>query len=250
MASRNASVVHGVLIRQWIWPFRVTLWCLVITVGVWAFTVAAQWGWAQHHAAGAPLLHATLVLESEQQALALLRPQVFDPGRLAQWIGDTIRDTALRAAVFSARSLMNLPSNSRAHFGNPALRLGADPGGTFVRQAIARANDTWQMAGVGTGVFATRTAMYAASLPLVVLAMTVSAIDGLVARAKRKACAGRESASLYHRAKLGISFTAILTYLLCLAVPTLTTPIAVLVPMVFIMSIQIKVQCAYYKKYL
>lgn len=250
MASRNANVVQGVLIRQWIWPFRVTLWCLVTAVSVWAFTVAAQWGWAHQHAPDAPLQHAASVRESEQQALAQLRPRIFDPGRLAQWIADTVRDTALRTTVFSARSLMNLPASSRAHFSNPALQMDADPGGTFVWQAIEKANDTWQMAEIGTGVFATRTAMYAASLPLVVLALTVSAIDGLVARAKRKACAGRESASLYHRAKLGISFAAILTYLLCLAVPTLTAPVAVLVPMVIVMSIQIRVQCAYYKKYL
>lgn len=250
MASRNASVVHGVLIRQWLWPFRVTLWCLVIAVGVWAFSVAAQCAWAHHAAPDAQLQHATSVLEREQQALAQLQPQVFDPGQLAQWIADTIRHNAFRVAVFSARSLMNLPSNSRAHFSNPALQLDADPGGTFVRQAIARANDTWQMLGVGTDVFATRTAMYAASLPLVLLALTISAIDGLVARAKRKACAGRESASLYHRAKLGLSFTAILAYLTSLALPQLTTPIAVLVPMVFVMAIQARVQCTYYKKYL
>lgn len=249
MASRSANVAHGVLVRQWTWPFRVLLWCLVIAVGVWGFTVAAQWGWARHSAPAAPLEHMASVLESDQKALARLQPKLFDPGQLAQWIGDGIYDTAVSTAIHAARSVMNVPGRSRAYFTDPKIQYGADPGGDFVRDTLADAGERWKLAVVGTYVFATRTAMYAASLPLVLLAGMIGGIDGLIARAKRKACAGRESASLYHRAKLGTSFVAIMGYLVCLGLPSLSTPASVLIPMATAMAALLRFQCVYYKKY-
>ena len=146
--------------------------------------------------------------------------------------------------------MMNVPASSRMFFTNPRIRNSADAGGDYVRERIAEAGDLWRMVVVGTHVFAVRTAMVAAALPLALLAMAVGAVDGLVARAKRKACAGRESASLYHRAKLGQSFVAIIGYLLCLGLPSLAWPVAVLLPLAIGLAVLLRLQCAYYKKYL
>ena len=80
--------------------------------------------------------------------------------------------------------------------------------------------------------------------------MTVGGVDGFVQRAKRKACAGRESASIYHRAKLGFSFLAILGYLVCVGMPSLAQPARVLLPLAGILTLLLRLQCACYKKYL
>jgi integrating conjugative element membrane protein (TIGR03747 family) len=250
VVSRNSTMDHGILVRQWTWPLRVCLWCLVITVGVWGFTVAAQWGWARRGAPETPVEHATAVLNVDLAALAQLHPQVFDPVRLARWIGDALHDTVVDAALLGARTVMNVPASSRKFFNNPRIRNSDDPGGDYVREQIAEAGDQWRMVVVGTRVFATRTAMVASALPLTLLAMAVGAIDGLVARAKRKACAGRESASLYHRAKLGQSFVAIMGYLLCLGLPSLAKPVAILLPLAIGLALLLRLQCACYKKYL
>ena len=250
MASRNSSIAHGILVRQWTWPLRVCFWYLVITVGVWGFAVAAQWGWAHRAAPEAPVDHATAVLNADLAALGQLHPQAFEPGRLARWISAGLHDTIVNAAVQGARALTNVPANNRKFFINPRIRNSDDAGGDYVREQIADSGDRWHMVVVGTHVFAVRTAMYASALPVTLLAMAVGAVDGLVARAKRKACAGRESASLYHRAKLGLSFVAIMGYLLCVGVPSLARPAAVLLLLAIGLAVLLRMQCAYYKKYL
>jgi hypothetical protein len=198
------------LVRQWLWPLRFSLICGAIALGVLTFTVLAQWAWARHRAPEAPLAHATAALEGDLAALARMQPRFFDPVRLALWIGDTLRDTAIAAATGAARTVMNVPGRSREYFTDPKIHRGEDAGGDFVREQIAGAGDQWGMVVVGTYLFAVRTAMAAAALPLVLLAAAVGAVDGLVARARRKACAGRESASLFHRAKFAVSFVAIM----------------------------------------
>jgi hypothetical protein len=85
---------------------------------------------------------------------------------------------------------------------------------------------------------------------LIGLLAAVALVDGLVARAKRKACAGRESASLYHRAKLGVSFVAILGYVACVGAPSMVDPARLLVPLALLVTAALRLQAAYYKKYL
>jgi len=95
-----------------------------------------------------------------------------------------------------------------------------------------------------------RTATYLCALPLLGLGALLGATDGLVARAKRKACAGHESASIYHRAKLGVSFVAILGYVTYLALPEVSQPLMILIPLAGCLTILVRLQCAFYKKYL
>ena len=250
MASSNASMQHGILVRQWTWPIRAAFWCLLIALGAWWFTVAMQWLWAHRSAPEAPVAYATAVLEDDLAALAQLQPQLFQPDRLARWIGDGLHDSTVMVALLASRTVMNVPGRSREHFIQPKIRQGADAGGDFVKDQMANASEHWQMAVVGTYVFAARTAMYAAALPLIALAAVVGAADGLVARSRRKACAGRESASLYHRAKLGVSFSAIMGYLVCLGVPSLGQSVTLLAPVAIVLALLLRLQCAYYKKYL
>ena len=58
-----------------------------------------------------------------------------------------------------------------------------------------------EAAMVGTQLLGVRAAILARFAPLVLLLYAAGAADGFTRRAIRRACGGRESASLYHRAK-------------------------------------------------
>ena len=55
--------------------------------------------------------------------------------------------------------------------------------------------------GLGTQLLGVRVAFMSRFAPLLLLLYAVGAADGLTQRAIRRACGGRESASLYHRAR-------------------------------------------------
>jgi integrating conjugative element membrane protein (TIGR03747 family) len=72
---------------------------------------------------------------------------------------------------------------------------------TIARNAYVANFQVMQAAMIGTQLFGVRLAMLVMAIPLLALAYCAAAADGLVQRAIRRASGGRESASLYHRAK-------------------------------------------------
>ena len=89
---------------------------------------------------------------------------------------------------------------------------------TVVRRAYLANRSAIETAMVGTQLLGVRVAILLRFLPLLLLLYAVGALDGLTERAIRKACGGRESASLYHRAKylqmaaLGLGSLALLVW--------------------------------------
>ena len=248
MPNDNASIEHGILVRQWKWPLRMVFWWVMIGGCVWIYAVSAQCFWAWRAAPQAMLPHVESVLERDLAALEQLEPGLFEPAAVAGWIHRTLVDSAIGATTSFARTLMDWPARFRAwHDKRPGP---ADAGGDFVRGGMASGDDTLRLIVVGSQIFAIRTAMFTAAAPLLALGLALAVVDGLVARALRKACAGRESGSLYHRAKLGASFVAILGFLLCLGLPTFDRPSVLLVPIAIAVAWAVRTQCAYYKKYL
>lgn len=250
MASDGANIDHGVLVRQWKWPLRIAFWWATIGVLVWAFTLTVHWYWARSSAPEAQLPYAQAVLDQELAALSELRPGAFEPIEVAAWIRDSVHDIAVSTALLFSRALMNWTGFMRTNAASETQRANPDPGGDFVRRQLADAGDGWLLLVTNTGLFAVRTTTYLCSLPLLALGILLGVTDGLVARAKRKACAGHESASLYHRAKLAWSFVAILGYVMYLATPSVAQPVRFLLPLVLLLVLLLRLQCAYYKKYL
>lgn len=72
---------------------------------------------------------------------------------------------------------------------------------TIVRRAYVAHREAIETAMVGTQLLGVRIATLARFTPLLLLLYAIGSVDGLVQRAIRRACGGRESASLYHRAK-------------------------------------------------
>lgn len=72
---------------------------------------------------------------------------------------------------------------------------------TVVRRSYLTHREVIEAAMVGTQLLGVRFAILMRFLPLLALLHVVGAVDGLTDRAIRRSCGGRESASLYHRAK-------------------------------------------------
>ena len=89
---------------------------------------------------------------------------------------------------------------------------------TVVRRSYLANRESIETAMVGTQLLGVRFATFMRFLPLLLLLYAVGAADGLTERAIRRSCGGRESASLYHRAKylqmavLGLGGVALLVW--------------------------------------
>ncbi len=89
---------------------------------------------------------------------------------------------------------------------------------TVVRRSYLAHREAIEAAMVGTQLLGVRFAILLRFLPLLALLHVVGAVDGLADRAIRRSCGGRESASLYHRAKylqmvvLGLGALALLVW--------------------------------------
>uniref|UniRef100_UPI003BEF209D DUF4400 domain-containing protein n=1 Tax=Burkholderia arboris TaxID=488730 RepID=UPI003BEF209D len=87
------------------------------------------------------------------------------------------------------------------------------------------------------------------SLPVLLLGATLGVVDGLVARAIRRANAGRESSNLYHRAKQLHWVGLVFAIGLFLVVPVSVNPGWVFLPYAAWAAWLSHVQWKYYKKY-
>lgn len=250
MATDMATIERSVLLRQWFWPLRLAFWIAAIGITVWVLGMLSQAAWATHRNPGDPVGYQAAHLEQELSALAALTPVLVEPAAIARFIGDTIHHTALATATLVSRTLMNIPGRARDFAASDFIRNSPDPGGTYAQELVRGAGADWNLLVLGTYGFAVRTGMYVAMLPALALSCLLGAVDGLVARAARKANAGRESSSIYHRAKLGVTFVLITGYLVCLALPDVVRPDLILLPLALTAALLLRLQASYYKKYL
>ena len=103
---------------------------------------------------------------------------------------------------------------------------------------------------VGTQLFGVRLATLAMATPLFALIYCASSLDGLVQRAIRRASGGRESASLYHRAKHLQVVLVVTGGAVSLLLPVSIDPRWIWVPGVVGLGVLARLQWAYYKKHL
>ena len=98
-------------------------------------------------------------------------------------------------------------------------------------------------------LFGTRLATAVSALPLFLLAYTAFTLDGLAERLIRKACGGRESATIYHLAKH--SHFALLPVLLAiyLCVPVPIDPLWIFMPAILVSGSLLRLQAKYFKKH-
>jgi integrating conjugative element membrane protein (TIGR03747 family) len=121
---------------------------------------------------------------------------------------------------------------------------------TIVRKTYIANYEAIQVAMVGTQLFGVRLATLAMALPLFALVFSVALTDGLVQRAIRRASSGRESASLYHRAKHLQVLLLTACGAISLLLPLSIEPRWIWGPSFVVLAILARLQWAYYKKHL
>lgn len=121
---------------------------------------------------------------------------------------------------------------------------------TIVRNTYLANIEAIGVAMLGTQLLGVRLATLTLFVPFLALVYLVGAADGLTQRAIRRAAGGRESASLYHRAKhlqvavVGIGVLAALIW------PGVVEWLLVGMALATTVSVLARVQWAYYKKHL
>lgn len=121
---------------------------------------------------------------------------------------------------------------------------------TIVRNAYVANFDTIRVAMISTQLFGVRLATLAMALPLLNLAYCLASVDGLAARAIRRARGGRESASLYHRAKHLQVIALVTSVAVSLLLPASIDARHIWVPAALLLAVLAQLQWAYYKKHL
>ena len=99
-------------------------------------------------------------------------------------------------------------------------------------------------------LFGVRLALIFASVPLLIAAYLVGFVDGLVERYIRRVSAGRESSSLYHRAKFFQLSGGVLMLMAFVCIPIPVDPRWFLIPSAVLLGLLARLQWKYYKKYL
>ena len=173
MASRNAAfhdgALAGVLLSPLKLDFSLALGLVVVLLCAWI----VDWVW---------------VFKVWPHGIALASRQ----GASAAEI--TAPANALYSIVFEATGIHDMGTQ----FANGSALSIPD---TIVRRSYVSHREGIETATVGTQLLGVRAAILVRFAPLLVLLYAVGAADGFTQRAIRRACGGRESASLYHRAK-------------------------------------------------
>ena len=189
MASRNASFhergIGGVLLAPLKLAAAIVLTLLGLLLAAWVVdAVMVRHVWPE----GLVRLEAVLAgdLERAGQLASWCEACAGLPGRVAR---------LLYGLLFEVTGLHEMGSPVRRWCS--ACRCPD----TIVRRTYVEHFEAIRVAMVGTQLFGVRLAMLVTALPLLSLLYAVALADGLVQRAIRRASGGRESASLYHRAK-------------------------------------------------
>ena len=237
MASRNASFHDGVLTGILLAPPRLLLGIVVLGASVLLLAWTIDWifvfeVWPE----GVSRLKALRELESVRG------------GILADRLGvpDDIFDRSANLVyqlIFGFTGVHDMA----VRFADPVSLSVPD---TAVRGFYMRNWEAIEAAMVGTQLIGVRLTTSALLSPIAVLGYVVAMTDGFVQRAIRRAAGGRESASLYHRAKhmqVSIGSLGLVTVLVW---PAPVNWLLVSLVMTAVIATLARFQWAYYKKHL
>ena len=237
MASRNASFhergIFGTLFAPLKWVLGASLLVLTLTLAAWIvdwILVFKVW----------PDGPARLqeILDADLDRLALLGDSYPALPRIAAGTANF-----LYALLFEVTGIHRMG----ASFAQTTPLSIPD---TIVRNAYVANFDLIRVAMLGTQLFGVRLATLTIAIPWLALLYCAALADGLAQRAIRRASGGRESASLYHRAKRLQVILLVTSAALCLLMPVSIDPRYVWAPSAIAIALLARMQSAYYKKHL
>ncbi len=237
MASRNASFHEGVVAGALLAPLKLAFVLLLGWVGIVVVAWIVDW---------------TFVFkvwpEGVGRLKGILAADLARALSLAEWQGgvpSVVTGTAnfMYGLVFELTGIHDMGLRF-------AQGVALSIPDTIVRNTYLANIDAIEVAMIGTQLLGVRLATLAMMVPLLVLVYLVAAADGLTQRAIRRACGGRESASLYHRAKHLQVMLLVMSGVLVLIQPVSIDPRLVGVPVALFVGILARLQWACYKKHL
>jgi integrating conjugative element membrane protein (TIGR03747 family) len=237
LASRNASFHEGVVAGALLAPLKIGFALILGLVGIVVVTWIVDW---------------TFVFKVWPDGVGrlkgILAADLARALEIAEWQGGVpgvVTGTAnfLYGVVFGVTGIHDMG----LRFAEGAALSIPD---TIVRNSYLANIDAIEVAMIGTQLLGVRLATLAMMSPLMVLVYLVAAADGLTQRAIRRACGGRESASLYHRAKHLQVVLLAMGGVLVLIQPVSIDPRLVGVPVALFVGILARLQWACYKKHL
>ncbi len=237
MASRNASFNEGVVAGALLAPLKLGFLLMLTLVGILVATWIVDW---------------TFVFKVWPDGIdrlkGILAADLARALELAEWQGGVpgvVTGTAnfMYGLVFGVTGIHDMG----LRFAEGAALSIPD---TIVRKSYLANIDAIEVAMIGTQLLGVRLVPLAMMAPLLMLVYLVAAADGLTQRAIRRACGGRESASLYHRAKHLQVMLLVMSGVLVLIQPVSIDPRLVGVPVALFVGILARLQWACYKKHL
>lgn len=248
MASSSSALQPTSLPAQFLWPLRAFFWVIVVGACLWALCIAAQMFWAHRYSPDEPMNYMDAVLAADMKNTAALTPLWIEPTSLAWAIGHEAKASTFDFINGLVSKFSALPNEMRQRNGQTKQPVS---GGASAQTFLSGYQTEQIMLAITANyIFAARTAIFIAALPLALLIYFVAIADGLPARAIRRDSAGRESSSLYHRGKLSQAFLAATVYVCFLASPQSINPLIVLIPTLLACGALARLQTKFYKKYL
>ena len=237
MASRNASFHEGVFAGALLAPLKIGFVLILGLVGI----VVAAWvvDW---------IFVFKVWPEGVGRLKGILAADLARTQELAEWQGGVpgvVTGTAnfVYGLVFGVTGIHDMG----LRFAQGAALSIPD---TIVRNSYLANREAIEVAMIGTQLLGVRLATLVMMVPLVVLVYLVAAADGLTQRAIRRACGGRESASLYHRAKHLQVMLLAMGGVLTLIQPVSIDPRWIWMPVTLLVGLLARLQWACYKKHL
>jgi integrating conjugative element membrane protein (TIGR03747 family) len=237
LASRNASFHEGVVAGALLAPLKLGFLLMLTFVGILVVAWIVDW---------------TFVFkvwpESVGRLKGILAADLARAIELAEWqsgVSKAVTGTAnfLYGLVFGVTGIHDMG----LRFAQGAALSIPD---TIVRNTYLANTEAIEVAMIGTQLLGVRLATLGMMAPLLVLVYLVAAADGLTQRAIRRACGGRESASLYHRAKHLQVMLVAMGGALVLIQPISIDPRLVGEPVALLVGLLARLQWACYKKHL
>jgi integrating conjugative element membrane protein (TIGR03747 family) len=237
LASRNASFHEGVVAGALLAPLKIGFVLLLGLVGIVVVSWIVDW---------------TFVFkvwpEGVGRLKGILAADLARALELAEWQGGvpsvvTGAANFLYGLVFGVTGIHDMG----LRFAEGVALSIPD---TIVRNSYLANIDAIEVAMIGTQLLGVRLVTLAMMAPLLMLVYLVAAADGLTQRAIRRACGGRESASLYHRAKHLQVMLLALGVVLVLIQPVSLDPRLIWMPGALLVGVLARLQWACYKKHL
>ncbi len=226
-----------------LWPFKtgLYLWLYLVVLGLIAIgfqvlMAKLTWGVAETTQKVSTRLAEDMAMTSYQGHATPLTNQATKGANAAYWM------------FFEVTLIDRLMRNAASLGAASALDKGGD---ILVRNNLVyRIQDELRLAMYTAQDYGVRLALLIVAWPLILLAYMLGLVDGLAQRSIRRACAGRESSSLYHLSKhlqfASIAFVGAIYVLQ----PYAIRPEWFFVPLAFFLATLARLQWMYLKKYL